>query len=132
MPGPQISSRVSAALTQRTRWRSLLSHKEPHNSAGSRLPQHVPPASVFNPPRKPVGMRLTYSVTPGSLTLWSVHLLRRIHRSTAPGLARTEQAHPWSRSRTRRVSAFRRYLAHSTCRNRELSSFGHFQMYQPI
>jgi hypothetical protein len=23
MPGPQISSRVSAALTQRTRWRSL-------------------------------------------------------------------------------------------------------------
>ena len=30
------------------------------------------------------GIRLAYSVTPGSLTLWSVQLLRRIHRSTAP------------------------------------------------
>ena len=57
MPGPQISSRVSAALTQRTRWRSLLSHKEPDHSAGSRLPQHVAQASVFNLLRKPVRQR---------------------------------------------------------------------------
>jgi hypothetical protein len=56
MPGRQISSRVSAALTQRTRWRSLLSHKEPHHSAGSRLPQHVPQARVFNLLRKPVAI----------------------------------------------------------------------------
>jgi hypothetical protein len=29
-------------------------------------------------------MGLTYSVTPGSLTLWSAQVLRRIHRSTPP------------------------------------------------
>jgi hypothetical protein len=31
-----------------------------------------------------VSFRPTYSVTPGSLTLWSVHLLRRIKRNRAP------------------------------------------------
>jgi hypothetical protein len=34
--------------------------------------------------RRSVSFRPTYSVTPGSLTLWSVHLLRRIKRNRAP------------------------------------------------
>jgi hypothetical protein len=34
-----------------------------------------------------IGIRPAYSVTPGSLTLWSVQVLRRIHRSTAPASA---------------------------------------------
>ena len=57
MPGRQISARVSAALTQRTRWRSLLSPQGTTPFGGQ------PPAATrssserFNLPRKPVGLR---------------------------------------------------------------------------
>jgi hypothetical protein len=44
---------------------SLISHETRSDAAGGRYP-------------------LTYNVTPGSLTSWSVQVLRRTHRSTAP------------------------------------------------
>jgi hypothetical protein len=84
MPGSRISSRVSAALTQRTRWRSLLSHKEPHHSAGSRLPQHVPQTSVFNLLRKPVAI----GVVDGDRGA------RRLGSTRSHGLRRAAQGRP--------------------------------------
>jgi hypothetical protein len=64
MPGRQISSRVSAALTQRTRWRSLLCPQGTTPFGGP------PPAATrssserSNLPRKPVGLRAPVAARP--------------------------------------------------------------------
>ena len=46
--------------------------------------ERVVKASAWYVPMADRQFRPTYSVTPGSLTLWSVHFLRRIKRNRAP------------------------------------------------
>ena len=77
--GPSVAGRQAI-----TEWRgapssSFLADTAARNDRQSRFSLRAPYGV-----RRRVGIRLTYSVTPGSLTLWSVQLLRRIHRSTAP------------------------------------------------
>ena len=59
-------------------------------------------------PRAPkVGIRPTYSVTPGSLTSWSVHRFRRIHKSTAPMSTSDAAIKPNALASNRRLSTIR-------------------------
>jgi hypothetical protein len=54
VPVRQISSRVSAALTQRTRWRSLVSPQGTTPFGGQPPAATLSSSERFNPPRKPV------------------------------------------------------------------------------